>query len=120
MRSPIDAIPLLLDLLDLLWRAGHRSHLWTTIRLCSLVLGDLHSDELAFELDGAVRGASMAMPTLPTDAAAIEAQRARISAERGVDWVARAEAIAGTWDLESAITAVRTEFADQLAAIGSE
>ena len=120
VRSPIDAIPLLLDLLDLLWRAGHRSHLWTTIRLSSLVLGDLHCDELAFELDGAVRGASMAMPALPADAAAIEAQRARISAERGDDWVARAEAIAGTWDLESAISAVRTEFTLRLAAIDAE
>jgi len=116
MRSPIDAMPLLLDLLDLLWRAGHRSHLWTAIRLCSLVLGDLRCDELAFELDGAVRRASMAMPALPTDAAAIEAQRARIAAERGDDWVDRTEAIANTWDLESAITAVRTEFAVRLAA----
>ncbi len=120
VRAPIDAIPLLLDLLDLLWRAGHRSHLWTTLRLCSLVLGDLHCDELAFELDGAVRGASMAMPALPTDAAAIEAQRARISAERGAEWVARTQAIAGTWDLESAISAVRTEFAVRLAAIEAE
>ena len=120
MRSPIDAIPLLLDLLDLLWRAGHRSHLWTTIRLSSLVLGDLRCDELAFELDGAVRGASMAMPALPTDAAAIEAQRARISAERGDDWVERADAIAATWDLESAISAVRAEFSVQLAAIDTE
>ena len=120
MRSPIDAMPLLLDLLDLLWRAGHRSHLWTAIRLCSLVLGDLRSDELAYELDSAVRTASMAMPALPTDAAAIEEQRARIADERGDDWVDRTEAIAGTWDLETAIAAVRTEFAGRLATVAAD
>jgi hypothetical protein len=34
--------------------AGHRSHLWATIRLCSLVAGDLGDDELAFGLDASV------------------------------------------------------------------
>ena len=113
--SPIDAVPILLDLLDLLWRAGHRSHLWTTMRLCGLVLGDLGQDALAVQAASWVEMAQLAMPPLPVDAVALEAQRQRLIDEHGETWVERQSALAASWTPESAIAAVRSALSEQLA-----
>ena len=110
VSSPIDAVPLLLDQLDLLWKAGNRSHLWATIRLCSLVAGDLGDDELAFGLHASVAAASLAMPALPADAAALRAQDERIRAHHPPKWLERTSAISATWDLDTIVATIRSDF----------
>lgn len=112
--SPIEAAPLLVDLLELLTRAGHRSHLWAALRLCGLVLGELGVTHLAVQLHHLVVTANLAMPALPADQAEVDAQRARILAERGEDWVARTELLASAWTLPSTVDVVRTELNRQL------
>ena len=110
VSSPVDAVPLLLDQLDLLWRTGHRSHLWAAIRLCSLVAGDLGDDELAYGLETSVAGAGLVMPPLPGDAAELQAQRERISERHPPEWMERTAAIAATWDLDTIVGMIRAEF----------
>jgi hypothetical protein len=110
VSSPIDAVPLLLDQLDLLWKAGHRSHLWATIRLCSLVAGDLGNDELAFGLEASVAAASLAMPALPVDAAALRAQDERIRTQHPTESLERTGAIAATWDVDTIVAMIRADF----------
>ena len=110
VSEPIDAIPMLLDQLDLLWRAGHRSHLWATIRLCSLVAGDFGNDELAFGLESSVGRAGLAMPALPADEAVLRAQHARINETHPPEWVRRTEAIAATWDMDTIVGMIRADF----------
>jgi hypothetical protein len=107
---PIDAVPLLLDQLDLLWRTGHRSHLWATIRLCSLVAGDLGNDELAWGLESAVERAGLVMPALPADSTALRAQHERIAEQHADEWLARTDAIAATWDIDTIVAMIRAEF----------
>ena len=116
VSSPIDAVPLLLDQLDLLWRAGHRSHLWATVRLCSLVAGDLGNDELAFGLDSSVARAGLAMPALPVDAAALREQSERIRESHPPEWIERTAAIAATWDVDTIVGTIRADFGRELAA----
>lgn len=113
--SPIDAVPILIDLLDLLWRAGHRSHLWATLRLCGLVLGDLGEDALAVQTRSWVSSAQLAMPPLPVDAVAIEAQSQQLVDEHGDAWVDRQSALAASWTTESAVATVRSALQQQLA-----
>jgi hypothetical protein len=113
--SPIDAVPILIDLLDLLWRAGHRSHLWATLRLCGLVLGDLGEDALAVQTRSWVSSAQSAMPPLPVDAAAIEAQSQQLVDEHGEAWVDRQSALVASWTTESAVATVRSALQQQLA-----
>jgi hypothetical protein len=119
VSSPIDAVPLLLDQLDLLWKAGNRSHLWATIRLCSLVAGDLGDDELAFGLDASVAAASLAMPALPADAAALRAQDERIRAHHPPEWLERTSAISATWDLDTIVATIRSDFDRALTVAGN-
>ncbi len=107
--SALDAVPILLDLLDLLVRAGHHSHLWTTLRTSALVLGDLGHDRLAVQLRAWVQDSRLAMPPLPIDAAAADEQYRRIVAANGADWVERSELLTRTWTLDSALALVRAE-----------
>jgi hypothetical protein len=116
VSSPIDAVPLLLDQLDLLWRSGHWSHLWATVRLCSLVAGDLQNDELAFGLESAVAHAGLAMPALPVDAAALQAQNERIRGAHRPEWAERTAAIAATWDVDTIVGLIRADFSRAVAA----
>ncbi|MEM9513766.1 MAG: hypothetical protein AAGA42_02825 [Actinomycetota bacterium] len=102
--GPLAAIPLLLDLLDLLWRAGHRSHLWATLRVCVLVLDDIDEAGLATTIDAAADDASMAMPPLPVDAAALEERRARAAAM--ADYPAQ-HVLGSTTPLPALMTATR-------------
>lgn len=106
--SALDAVPILLDLLDLLRRAGHYSHLWTALRTCGLVLGDLGDDRLAIQLHAWVRDARLAMPALPADRETAEDHYQRVLATRGEDWVRRSELMTGTWTLDSALATVKT------------
>ena len=108
--SPIDAAPILLDQLDLLWRTGQRSHLWATIRLCSLVAGDLGNDELACGLESAVERAGLVMPALPEDSTALRAQHERIAERHPGEWLARTDAIAATWDVDTIVAMIRADF----------
>ena len=116
VSSPIDAVPLLLDQLDLLWRTGHRSHLWATVRLCSLVAGDLENDELAYGLESSVAQAGLAMPALPVDATALQAQTERISEAYPPEWTERTAAIAATWDVDTIVGLIRADFDRAVAA----
>jgi len=110
ISSPIDAVPLLLDQLDLLWRTGHRSHLWATIRLCSLVAGDLGNDELAFGLETSIERAGLVMPALPADSTALRTQHERIAEQHPSGWAERTRAIAATWDVDTIVAMIRTDF----------
>ncbi|MDH4148791.1 MAG: hypothetical protein OEY23_26855, partial [Acidimicrobiia bacterium] len=83
-------------------RAGHRSHLWATLRICGLVLGDLGDDRLAVQLRAWVRAADLAMPPLPADSAAEDGAHGRIVAARGQQWVTRSELLTETWTTASA------------------
>jgi class 3 adenylate cyclase/predicted ATPase len=116
ISSPIDAVPLLLDQLDILWRTGHRSHLWATVRLCSLVAGDLHNDELAFGLEAAVEQAGLVMPALPVDATALQTQHERICETHPPGWAERTAAIAATWDVDTIVGLIRDDFNRAVAA----
>lgn len=117
--SAMDSVPLLLDLLDLLSRAGHRSHLWATLRLSGLVLGDLGDDALAVQLLSWVHGVQLAMPPLPADAVALAAQAERLSGEHGDEWVRRTAALATSWTTESAVAQVRAALEEHLASVAS-
>jgi len=112
--SAIDAVPILADLLDLLWRAGHRSHLWATLGLCGLVLGDLGEDALAVQIRSWVSSAQLAMPPLPADAVAIKAQSQQLVEQHDEAWVDRQSALAASWTTESAIATVRGALQRQL------
>jgi hypothetical protein len=79
------------------------------------VTGDLGNDELAFGLESSVRRASLVMPPLPADAAALGAQHDRIINAHPPEWVERTEAIAATWDVETVVGMIRTDFSRALA-----
>ncbi len=113
----IDAAPILLDLLELLSRASHRSHLWPSLRLCGLVLGDLGDDSLAVQLMSWVRSTSLAMPSLPVDDEAARRLEEKIRAERGDDWVDRAEWLTATWTTDSAVAIAHEAIDRHLAAV---
>lgn len=102
----IHATPLLLELIELLDRAGHRSQLWAALRLASLVLGDLGEDELAVQIDGVVSAAGMAMPPLPADARDLEQQRERLAELHPEPWRRRAAALASAWDVATTVSTV--------------
>lgn len=115
----IDAAPILLDLLDLLTRAGHRSHLWHALRLCGLVLGDLGDDELAVQLAAWMREERMAMPSLPVDDRALAEQDERVRSARGESWVGRVEMMTVTWTPDTAAALVREALERHLAGVAA-
>jgi hypothetical protein len=69
LGRPLQAIPLLLDLLDLWDRLGVPPQLWHTVRESAMCLGLLGADETAVRLLAAVDQAKLVMPLLPTDRA---------------------------------------------------
>lgn len=113
--SAVDAAPLLLGLLDLLTRAGHHSHLWATLRLCGIVVGDLGDDVLAVQLRTWVDGVKLAMPATPADASALDAVQARIVDDHGEAWVARQGRLTAMWNTDSAVSAARAALERHLA-----
>jgi len=104
--GPIDAAPLLIELIELLERTGHRSQLWATLRLAGLVLGDLGRDELAVQIDAVVSAAGMAMPPLPADGRDMEAQRDRLAEQHPAGWRLRTAALASTWTVATVVATV--------------
>jgi predicted ATPase len=114
--GPIAAAPVLLDLLDVLAGAGHRTHLWSSLRLAAAVLADLGEDDLAVQVAAWVRGVGLAMPAFPSDQARLDASGQRILAERGAEWVGRMELMSSTWTPATATTLVRNALARHLAA----
>jgi predicted ATPase/DNA-binding SARP family transcriptional activator len=67
LGRPVDAVPLLLELLDHCDRLGNRPLLWHTIREAAMCLGELRPDETGVRLLSAVDHASLVMPVLPAD-----------------------------------------------------
>ena len=112
--SAIEAAPLLVNLLELLWRGGHQSHVWATLRLCGLVLGDLGNDAVAAQLRSLVIAADLAMPPLPVDAAALDEQHAARIELHGQAWADRMDLLAQTMTVESTVALARTELARSL------
>ncbi len=112
--SAIDAATVLADLLDLLGRAGHRTHLWSTLRLCVPVLADLGDEELAVAVAAWLRDVGLAMPALPADADAVDEAERRIIAERGAEWVSQAELDSATWTADTAALLVAEALDRQL------
>lgn len=113
--DPLDAAAILLDLIDLLWRSGHRSHLWATLRLTALTLADLGDHETAVRLHACVSGAGSVMPAIPADATEWEQMLEVVGADRGHEWVAKATFITATWTTKSCVDAARVSLQAQLA-----
>jgi hypothetical protein len=67
LGRPLDAVPLLLELLDHWDRRGDRPQLWHTVRESGLCLGLLGEDRIAVVLLASVQGAELVMPLLPAD-----------------------------------------------------
>ncbi len=106
-ETPLDAAVILLDLIDVLWRAGHRSHLWATLRLAALTLADLGDDETAIRLHRSVSEAKLTMPAVPADARDWENLSPDIEAVRGTPWIEHAVLITSTWTTKSCVDAAR-------------
>lgn len=115
----IDAAPILVDLLEVLSQASHRSHLWHSLRLCALALGDLGDDALCVQLAAWVRDTKLAMPALPADEEAERLQADRIRSEHGDDWVGRMEMLTATWTTETAAAVARDALQNHLAAVAA-
>jgi predicted ATPase/class 3 adenylate cyclase/DNA-binding SARP family transcriptional activator len=69
LGRPLQAIPLLLDLLDHWDRLGVPPQLWHSVRESAMCLGLLGADETAVRLLAAMDQAELVMPLLPTDRA---------------------------------------------------
>jgi hypothetical protein len=67
LGRPLDAVPLLLELLDHCDRLGNRPLLWHTIREAAMCLGVLRPDQTGVRLLAAVDHAELVMPVLPPD-----------------------------------------------------
>ena len=107
LRGALEAVPLLLELLDLWERAGHRSQLWSSLGQAALCLAELGDDAAAITIHSATTTAQLSMPPLPGDARAMDDALARIHERHGDDavatWARRATALdlAGTAALAS-------------------
>lgn len=112
--GPLAAAPILLGLLDLLVGAGHRTHLWSSLRLASAVLADLGEHELSIQIGAWVREVGLSMPAFPSDQALVAEAQERIVAERGDEWVARTELLSSAWTPETATALVRVALARHL------
>ncbi len=115
----IDAAPILLDLLEVLSLASHQSHLWHSLKLCALALGDLGDDALCVQLTAWVHDAELAMPALPVDEEAARLQMERIRSEHGDRWVERTEMLTATWTRDTAAAVARDALQNHLATVGS-
>ncbi len=115
----IDAAPILLDLLEVLSRASHESHLWHTLKLCALALGNLGDDALCVQLTAWVHDAKLSMPALPVDEVAARAQMERIRAARGDQWVDRTEMLTATWTRNTAAAVAGDALRHHLAAVSA-
>lgn len=97
LRGALEAVPMLLELLDLWERAGHRSQLWSSLDQAALCLAELGDDAAAITVHQAAATARLAMPPLPGDARAMGDSLARIRAQHGDDavttWSRRAAAL---------------------------
>ena len=112
--GPMAAVPILVDLLDVLTSSGHRTHVWSSLRLAAVVLADLGDDELAVQIAAWVRDVGLAMPAFPSDQALLDVTSERIYSERGREWVRRMEVMSSTWTPETATTLVRDALAQHL------
>jgi predicted ATPase len=88
LRGAVEALPLLMELLDLWERAGHRSHLWSSLDQAALCLAELGDDAAAITIHRAATTAQLAMPPLPGDARAMDDALDRIRVDHGDDAVA--------------------------------
>jgi predicted ATPase/DNA-binding SARP family transcriptional activator len=78
LGHPIDAVPLLVELLDHCDRLGNRPLLWHTIREAAMCLGELRPDQTGVRLLAAVDHAELVMPMLPPDRAHIARVRQQL------------------------------------------
>lgn len=83
LRGALEAVPLLLELLDTWERAGHRSQLWASLDQAALCLAELGDDAAAITIHRAAATARLAMPPLPSDASAMDRALARIREQHG-------------------------------------
>jgi class 3 adenylate cyclase/predicted ATPase len=112
--GPTAAAPILLDLLEVLMGVGHRTHLWSSLRLASVILADLGDDDLAVQVAAWVRNVGLAMPAFASEQALLDATGERILTDRGAEWVGRMELMSSTWTPSTATTLVRDALARHL------
>lgn len=108
------AAPILLGLLDLLAGGGHRTHLWSSLRLAGAVLGDLGDEELSVQLAAWVRTVGLSMPAFPSEQVLVETVQQRIRAHRGDEWIGRTERLSSAWTPETATALARVAVARHL------
>jgi predicted ATPase/class 3 adenylate cyclase len=93
----LDAITMVLELLDTWERAGHRSHVWSAVRQAALCLADAGDPTTAVILNQAAAAAQLALPQLPADAEDLASALHKIRLDFGEDqmrrWAARADGL---------------------------
>ena len=78
LGRPLDAVPLLLELIDHWDRLGNPPQLWHTVRESAMCLSLLDADATAARLLASVDGAELVMPLLPADRAHLAATRGEL------------------------------------------
>ena len=95
LDRPLDAVPLLLELLDHWDRLGNLPQLWHTVREAAMCLTRLDAADAAARLLGSVDRAELVMPLLPADRAHLAATCAELGRALGDSAFAEAT-VAGT------------------------
>ena len=97
LGRPVDAVPLLIELLDHCDRLSNQPLLWHTIREAALCIGELRPDQTGVRLLAAVDRAELVMPVLPPDRVHIARVRRQLHVAVGDE--AFAEATTAATDL---------------------
>ncbi len=105
--AAVDAITMAEELLDTWERAGHRSHLWSTIEQAALCLGERGDERAAVVLERAAGAAQLRQPQLPEDQADLAMVMSAIEEHVGAEQMQRWAALAVTFDQSEAVRFAR-------------
>jgi hypothetical protein len=103
LGRPLDAAPLLVELIDHWDRLGDLPQLWHAVREGALCLGLLGEDVVALQLLAAVDGIELVMPLLPSDRDAVVEAREQLRDRVGDDAFAEATDAGGTLTSDGAV-----------------
>ena len=92
LGRPLDAVPLLLELLDHWDRLGNRPQLWHTLREAAMCLGLIGATEPAVRLLASIEGSEVVAPMFPADHAELAALNAQLRRALGEATYAEARA----------------------------
>jgi predicted ATPase/DNA-binding SARP family transcriptional activator len=112
LGRPVDAVPLLIELLDHCDRLSHQPLLWHTIREAALCLAELRPDPTGVRLLAAVDRAELVMPVLPLDRAHIARVRRQLHDAVGDAAFAEATTAAAALTRQEALSLTARSLAD--------